>query len=183
MIKKYLRKMVGGDKSPSRNPHHKIGWSWLGAFIGIYIVSTIHNWLHIDALNSLFIVGSFGATAVLIYGAPQAEFSQPRNLIGGHIISAFIGISVYKYIPLDIELLSALAVSLSIVAMHYSCTLHPPGGATALIAVIGGDTIHELGYFYVVSPIGVGALIMLLVALVINNISSDPKRHYPRYWL
>ena len=183
MIKEYFRKMLGGEKSPSRTPHHKIGWSWLGAFIGIYIVSTIHNWLHIDTLNSLFLVGSFGASAVLIYGAPQAEFAQPRNLVGGHIISAFIGISVYKYIPLDIELLSALAVSLSIIAMHYSRTLHPPGGATALIAVIGSDSIHQLGYFYVISPIGIGALIMLVIALLINNISSDPKRHYPRYWL
>ncbi len=183
MIKQYFKKMTGGDKRPSRKPHHKIGWSWLGAFIGIYIVSTIHNWLHIDALNSLFLVGSFGASAVLIYGTPQAEFSQPRNLLGGHIISAFIGISLYKYIPLNIELLSALAVSLSIVAMHYTVTLHPPGGATALIAVIGSDSIHGLGYLYVVLPIGVGAVIMLLVALVINNLSSNPKRHYPRYWL
>lgn len=183
MIEEYLRRMVGSDKSPPRKPHHKIGWSWLGAFIGIYSVSTISSWLRIDTLDSLFLVGSFGATAVLIYGAPQAEFSQPRNLVGGHIISAFIGISVYKYLPLDIELLSALAVSLSIVIMHYTRTLHPPSGATALIAVIGSDTIHGLGYFYVVSPIGVGVLIMLLVALVINNLSSNPKRHYPRYWL
>lgn len=183
MLKEYLRRMVGGDKSPPRIPHHKIGWSWLGAFISIYLIANIHYWLDIDTLNSLFLVASFGASAVLIYGSPQAEFAQPRNLVGGHIISAFIGISVYKYIPLDIELLSALAVSLSIVAMHYSRTLHPPGGATALIAIIGSDSIHELGYFYLVSPIGVGALIMLLVALVINNISSNPKRHYPRYWL
>lgn len=183
MIKTYLSKMTGRDKSPARVPHHKIAWSCLGAFIGIYTISTIHNWLHLDTLDSLFLVSSFGATAVLIYGAPQADFSQPRNLVGGHIISALIGISVYKYIPFDIEVLSAFAVSFSIVAMHYSRTLHPPGGATALVAVIGSDSIHELGYWYVVSPIGAGVLIMLLVALVINNLSSNPKRHYPRYWL
>lgn len=177
--------MKGGDTSPPRKPHHKIGWSWLGAFVGIYLVSILHNWhwLGIDALDSLFLVGSFGASAVLIYGAPQAEFSQPRNLLGGHIISAFIGISVYQYIPLNLELLSAIAVSLSVVAMHYTVTLHPPGGATALIAVIGSDNIHGLGYLYVISPIAIGAIIMLLVALVINNLSSNPKRHYPRYWL
>ena len=175
--------MSGGEKSPPRKPHHKIGWSWLGAFLGIYSVSSLNNWLHIDMLNNLFLVGSFGASAVLIYGAPQAEFAQPRNVLGGHIISAFVGISVYKYIPLDVALLSALAVSLSIVAMQYTRTLHPPGGATALIAVIGSDSIHGLGYVYVLSPIGIGALIMLLIALVINNLSSDPKRHYPRYWL
>ena len=108
MIGKYLRKMGGSDRSPPRKPHHKIGWSWLGAFIGIYSLSSINTWLQIDALDSLFLVGSFGATAVLIYGAPQAEFSQPRNLVGGHIISALIGISVYEYLPLEIELLKNL---------------------------------------------------------------------------
>jgi len=174
--------MLSTEKSPSRRPSHKIAWSWLGAFISIYLISNIHNWINISSIDSLFLVGSFGASAVLIYGTPNAEFAQPRNLIGGHIISAFIGISVYKYLPFDIELLSALAVSLSVVAMHYTRTLHPPGGATALIAVIGSDTIHQLGYFYVVSPIGIGVLIMLFVALVINNLSSNPKRHYPRYW-
>lgn len=175
--------MVGGDESPPRKPHHKIGWSWLGAFLGIYAVSVINNLLDIGTLNNAFLVGSFGASAVLIYGAPQAEFSQPRNLMGGHIISAFIGISVYQYIPLDIQLSSALAVSLSIVAMHYTGTLHPPGGATALIAVIGSDDIHGLGFLYVISPIAIGAFAMLIVALLINNLSSNPKRHYPRYWL
>ena len=146
MIKVYLSKMAGGDKSPARLPHHKIGWSWLGAFVGIFVISKINHWLNLETQDSLFLVSSFGATAVLIYGVPQAEFSQPRNLVGGHLISALIGISVYKFIPLDVEVLSALAVSLSIVAMHYTCTLHPPGGATALVAVIGSDTIHGLGY-------------------------------------
>jgi CBS domain-containing membrane protein len=183
MIKKHLGKMVGRDKSPSRKSHDKIGWSWLGAFVGVYMVATIPHWLHIDAPSSLFLLASFSASAVLIYGAPQAELSQPRNLIGGHIISAFIGITVYKYMPLNIDLLSALAVSLSIVAMDYTRTLHPPGGATALIAVVGGDTIHELGYFYVVMPIAVGALVMLFLALIINNLSSKSNRDYPRYWL
>jgi CBS domain-containing membrane protein len=128
-------------------------------------------------------VGSFGASAVLIYGAPQAEFSQPRNLLGGHILSAIIGVSVYKYLPLDVALLGALAVSFSIVVMHFTRTLHPPGGATALIAVIGSAEVQNTGYLFVISPIGTGAIIMLIVALVINNLSSNPKRHYPKYWL
>jgi len=67
--------------------------------------------------------------------------------------------------------------------MHFTCTLHPPGGGTALIAIIGGDTIHELGYLYVLSPIALGAFILLFIALIVNNFSKNPKRHYPRYWL
>ena len=179
LIKAYFKKMIGGEKRPPRKPHHKIIWSWLGAFIAIYFISILHTYLNI---SSSFLIASFGASAVLVYGAPQAEFAQPRNLVGGHIISAFIGISIYKYLPFDISLLSALAVSISIVVMHYTSTLHPPGGATALIAVIGGDSIHSLGFEYVILPIGLGSFILLVVALLINNLSSNPKRHYPSYW-
>jgi CBS domain-containing membrane protein len=67
--------------------------------------------------------------------------------------------------------------------MHFTRTLHPPGGATALIAVIGSSQIHQLGYMFVLSPIALGALVMLLIALFVNNLSNNPKRHYPRYWL
>ena len=83
---------------------------------------------------------------------------------------------------MEISLLSALAVSLSIVLMHITRTLHPPGGATALIAVIGSSQIHELGYMYVITPIATGAFILLIIALVVNNMSNNPNRHYPRYW-
>jgi CBS-domain-containing membrane protein len=182
MIKTYFKKMKGHEKSPARIPFNKILWSGIASFIGIYLVSIIPQLMHIDMLNSLFLVGSFGASAVLLYGAPQSDFSQPRNLIGGHIISALIGITVYKYINLDISILGALSVSFSIIAMQYTRTMHPPGGATALIAVIGSDTIHGLDYMYVISPIAIGAFIMLIIALVINNLSGNPKRHYPRSW-
>ncbi|MCP3668900.1 MAG: HPP family protein, partial [Gammaproteobacteria bacterium] len=93
-----------------------------------------------------------------------------------------VGVTIYKYLPLDVALLGALAVSISIVAMHFTRTLHPPGGATALIAVIGSAEVHSSGYQFVITPIAIGALIMLLVALVVNNLSSNPKQHYPIYW-
>ena len=65
--------------------------------------------------------------------------------------------------------------------MHLTKTLHPPGGATALIAVIGGPKIHNLGYVYVLIPVAAGAFIMLAVALLINNLA--PTRRYPEYWI
>jgi CBS-domain-containing membrane protein len=73
-------------------------------------------------------------------------------------------------------------VALAIGGMHLTRTVHPPGGATALIAVIGGPSVHQLGFLYVLAPVLLGALIMLLVALLVNNLSSSSARHYPRYW-
>lgn len=182
MLRDYLKRMKGGEVRPAPKPLSKIAWSWLGSFLGIYLVAILSRLTHADLLNNLFLVGSFGASAVLIYGIPESDYAQPRNLIGGHVISALIGVTVYKYLPLDIALLGALAVSISIIAMHLTSTLHPPGGATALIAVIGSAEVHDIGYIFVLSPVAVGALILLIVALVVNNLSNDPKRHYPRYW-
>ncbi len=183
MLKMFFKKIKGGGISPVRKPFSKILWSWLGAFTGIYLVSIISKLSPFDALNSLFLVGSFGASAVLIYGSPDADFAQPRNVLGGHIISAFIGVSVFKFIPFEVALLGALAVSFSIVAMHFTRTLHPPGGATALIAVIGSSEVHNMGYIFVLTPIATGAIILLVTALLVNNLSKNPKRHYPKYWL
>jgi len=182
-MKVYFSRMKGqGHKATS---HHltAIVWSWFAAFIGIYSISLYSEYIRFTQYDQLFLVGSFGASAVLIYGAPHVEYAQPRNLIGGHILSALIGISVYKLLPFDVALASALAVSLSIAVMHLTRTIHPPGGATALIAVIGSSEIHDMGYLYVLSPIGTGILIMLLVALGVNNLSGDPQRHYPKRWL
>lgn len=98
-------------------------------------------------------------------------------------MSAVIGVAIFTLLGKIPVLASALSVSLSILAMHLSRTLHPPGGATALIAVLGGDNIHALGYRYVLCPILTGAVVLLVVALFVNNMSRDQKRHYPVYWI
>ena len=181
-LQSYLNRMRGLEAAPYSARLSHVIWYAIGTFLGIYLISVLNQYIFVNASETIFLVGSFGASAVLIYGVPQAELSQPRNLIGGHIFSAFIGITVYKYVPLEISLLSALAVSLSIVFMHFTRTFHPPGGATALIAVIGSSQIHELGYMFVITPIATGAFILLIIALAVNNMSNNPTRHYPRYW-
>ncbi len=125
----------------------------------------------------MFLIGSFGASSVLVFGAIQSPLAQPRNLIGGQLISAFIGVTIYKMLPEILWLTAPLAVALSIVTMQITKTLHPPGGATALIAVIGSERVKSLGYIYVLSPILTGSLLLLLVALVFNNMTSHRK--YP----
>lgn len=153
-------------------------WSFLGAFIGLAAIGFIQS-KSLTPTENIFLIGSFGATCVLIYGAVQSPLAQPRNLIGGHVISAIIGVSVFKFLPDIIWLTAPLAVAASIVLMQITKTLHPPGGATALIAVIGSEKIKSLGYLYVLSPVLSGVCILLLVALVFNNVT--PHRHYPNH--
>lgn len=182
-MKNYFSRMKTKGHCPPRKPVRKIIWSTIGAFLGILLIAYLGELWESHDTGSLFLIGSFGASAVLIYGAPLAEFSQPRNLIGGHVLSALVGVTIAFILKENIILSSALAVSLAIAVMHLTRTLHPPGGASALIAVIGGDSVQDLGYWYVLSPVLVGAFLMLLVALFVNNMSIDPKRHYPVYWV
>ena len=151
-------------------------WSFVGAFIGIGLIAFLQSYL-LPKDENIFLIASFGASSVLIYGAIQSPLAQPRNLIGGHLISAFIGVTIYKLLPDIIWLTAPLAVALSIVAMQITKTLHPPGGATALIAIIGSEKIKTLGYFYVLSPVLTGTIILLIVALLFNNIATHRK--YP----
>ena len=177
---KYFSKMKGRTQSPPGVSATEIAWSWHGAFIGISAVASIHFNL-LAKRDLVMVIGSFGASAVLIYGAIRSPLAQPRNLIGGHMISAVIGVFCYQLLYPHPWLAAAVSVATAIAAMHATKTLHPPGGATALIAVIGSQNIHDLGYMYVLMPAGAGAFIMLLVALLVNNIPKN--RRYPEFWI
>ena len=152
-------------------------WTFIGSFAGIGLIGLLHS-RYFTASDNLFLIGSFGASSVLIYGIINSPLAQPRNLLGGHIICAIVGVTVHKIIPNEPWLSSALAVSLSIVSMQITKTLHPPGGATALIANIGSAKIISMGYWYVLSPVLSGAAILLFVAIIFNNIT--PHRNYPK---
>lgn len=152
-------------------------WTFIGTFLGIGIIGFLNS-MQFNAFDNLFLIGSFGASSVLIYGTINSPFSQPRNLIGGHLVSALVGVTVHKLIPGEIWLTAALSVSFAIVLMQITKTLHPPGGATALIANIGSAKIHTLGYFYVLSPVLTGVTVLFLVAMICNNATSH--RSYPR---
>ena len=151
-------------------------WAWIGSFLGIIAISYFHMDI-LDDKDLTLVVGSFGASAVLIYGVPNSPLSQPRNLIGGHLLSAIEGVISYKLFSSNLFLATAIAVSTSILIMQLTLTLHPPGGATSLIAVIGGEQIHELEFFYILIPVFSGALILFLIAFIVNNIPKN--RAYP----
>lgn len=177
----YLRKMRGTtDASPPRVGNREILWSWIGAFLGIAVVAWV-NQLFFEGTDLTLMIGSFGASAVLVYGAVRSPLAQPRNLIGGHVVSAIIGVAAWKLLHQEPWLAQSVAVATAIAAMHATKTLHPPGGATALIAVIGSEKIHSLGFFYVLVPATLGPLLLLVVALLVNNIPES--RRYPEIWL
>jgi CBS-domain-containing membrane protein len=178
-LSEYLGKMKGGAKGPPGVGWTEVLWSWLGSSLGIGICGYLSA-RYFEPRDLTLLVGSLGASAVLVYGAIKSPLAQPRNLLGGHLISGLIGVACYQWLGGLTWVAAALAVSLAVAAMVITKTVHPPGGATALIAVIGGKQIHELGFLYALVPVGLGAVILLLVALLVNNLSKNRK--YPEYW-
>lgn len=158
-------------------------WSFVGSFLSIGAIGYCSSMLF-KSSDTIFLIGSLGASAILVFGATHSPLAQPRNLVGGHLISAIIGVTIQQLIP-DSELqwlACGLAVSLSLIMMQITKAVHPPGGATALIANIGSEKIKNLGYLYVLSPVLSGVLIMLLIAMLINNIPGNRKYPYQNKW-
>jgi len=149
--------------------------SSLGGFLSISLVAYI-SFQSTGAIGAAMIVPSMGAAAVLLFAVPHGRLSQPWPLIGGNLISALVGVSCYKIVP-DIFIAAGLAVGLAIGLMHIFRCVHPPGGATALAAVIGGPAINDMGYQFVISPILINVLVLFIVAVVFNSVF--PWRRYP----
>ncbi|MCK4707867.1 MAG: HPP family protein [Gammaproteobacteria bacterium] len=172
MLLKFKR-FFGIERSSTSSSEKLI--ATIGGIIGISVTYLI-SYLTLDAESAALIVPSMGASAVLLFAVPHGALSQPWSLFMGHLVSAFIGVSCYILVP-DIIIAAGLAVGLSIGAMHVLNCIHPPGGATALAAVIGGPAIHELGFMYILSPIYINVLVIFIIAVVFN--SAFAWRRYP----
>lgn len=150
--------------------------STAGGFVGILLVLMVSSRV-LDFHGAALVVASMGASAVLLFATPHSPLSQPWSLLGGHLISAAIGVTCAKFLPNPIYA-GALAVALSIGAMHYLRCLHPPGGATALVAVLGGEQVRALGYSFLLTPVLDNVMIILIVAVLANFPFN--WRRYPR---
>lgn len=170
-VKTYVCKMKGG-KCPDLP---RISWPGLlvtaaGSLTGVGLVSLLSAYYNLPLL-----LPSLGASAVLLYGACHVPMAQPRNVVGGHVLSAFMGVSAYQVLGGSWWVI-AVGVTLAILAMAVTHTLHPPGGATAFVAVYNGQD-----YSFILTPVGIGVVCLILIAVLVNNLASERK--YPHYWI
>ena len=169
------QKMLGIESS--RVSHRERLVSALGGFAGLLAVALVSNALGGAAAQPL-LVFSIGASAVLLFAVPHGALSQPWPVVGGHLVSALTGVACARLVP-DTGLAAALAVGLAIAAMHYLRCIHPPGGATALAAVLGGESVRALGFGFVLSPVLLNVCVILAVAVAFNAVF--PWRRYPAF--
>jgi CBS-domain-containing membrane protein len=172
---------------PPKQPQHIVWlWSWIGAFCGISLIQAVFGQAHYFIERGVpSIVASYGASAVLIYGAIEAPLAQPRALFGGHFLGALVGICITKLFHLlpteerfeQLEWLAgSLACATSVVVMQVTETTHPPAGATALLAAVNPE-IRAIGWYYL-PVVLLTSTLALIVALIMNNI----QRRYPVFW-
>lgn len=150
-----------------------------GGLFGILAVWWVSNLL-LESHVAVLVASSMGSSAVLLFAAPHGGMSQPWSVFGGHIVSALAGVASQQWLGHEPMLAASMAVALSIALMYPLRCLHPPGGATALTAVVGGETVHALGYGFIVMPIMINTVIILLVAVAYNFPFS--WRRYPQAW-
>ena len=161
--------------APNATGHAEKLISGAGGFLGILLAMGV-SLDYLGAQGAALLVASMGASAVLLFAVPHGALSQPWPLLGGHVISAVIGVACAQAVANPL-LAAPLAVALAITAMHYLRCIHPPGGATALTAVIGGTQLHDLGYQFVITPVLLNAVLMLSAAIAVNYVFA--WRRYP----
>ena len=176
--KAYFAKMRGTPSAKGEIYPVEAMWSFIGSLIGMALLSVLDT--DVFHSNKLLLMGTFGASAMLLFGAPLVPFAQPRNVVGGHVISALAGIAVVTVLGDVSHVTPALAVAGAIAAMHVTGTLHPPGGGTALLMATGSPAVAKYGFFAAVFPTAIGASVLVLVALFVNNLARD--RRYPVCW-
>lgn len=144
---------------------------WLGSSFALAAIALLDRRMGSE-IGLPLLIGSFGASAVLVFGAPSSPLARARNVLGGHLLSALVGVACARLLGDTPWLASGLAVGTSIALMSATGTLHPPGGATALIAVTGGEGIRQLGFFYALVPCLTGALLLLALAAFLNGVTE-----------
>lgn len=182
----YLTKFAGaGVAGAPRPPLKETVYSLLGTYLGIAVLGFVQSPLldRVPAMH-VFLLGSFGAMAVIIFSVPKAPVAQPYNVLVGNTLGGIVGFGVVEVMGIaGLEhvtwLAGALAVSLTIVAQELTRSQHPPGGATALLYVIVTG-LHTIGWRYVLWPVLAGSVLMVIIALFTNNLSS--ARIYPQAW-
>jgi CBS domain-containing membrane protein len=162
---------------PQRNtvPRHERMRAVAGALIGLLLTAGLSMHLLGTASLPLALVAPMGASAVLLFCVPASPLAQPWAVIGGNTISALVGVACAKAIGNPL-LAAPLAGSLAILVMFLLRCLHPPSGAVALTTVLGGPAVHAAGFGFAFVPVGLNSALIVLVALIYNNLTG---RRYP----
>jgi CBS-domain-containing membrane protein len=166
----YFKKFKGlSSPLPPVPSIQQVSFVWFGGFLAAACVGFLA-----DYANQPLVLGSFGASIFVLYVLPDTPFAQPRNVIGGHFISTLTGLLFYHFIGPEWWSM-ALSLATAIALMQILRVSHPPAGSNPFIVFLSGA-----GWDFLIIPTLVGASLLVLITLLINNLSNS--RSYPKYW-
>ena len=148
-------------------------YSGFGALCGLAISSLI-SWYVLGGMN-VWYIAPMGASSVLLFAIPSSPLAQPWNVVVGNTLAGMIGVACSQFLP-DLTSAFSVAVGLAIFIMMTTDSLHPPSGAVAITAVLGGEAVHRLGFHFVLYPVLLNSVLLLLFAVFFNRLIG---RHYP----
>lgn len=166
----YWRKLLGGVARPPAVTVADAATSGVGGLIAIGLVAYLSQVSGVP-----WLMAPFGATCVLVFAAHTSPLSQPRSVIGGHLVSTLVGLVVLALFG-QAWWSVALAVGLAITAMALTKTLHAPAGADPIVVITANA---DWGFLF--SPVLIGAVAIVGVGLLYNNLFK--KRRYPQFWV
>ena len=145
------------------------------ALAGLFSAITIGvlTYLTYKTTFGLFLIASFGSSMVLLYGYPESPFAQPKNIFFGHLLTAFVGVMILNFVPLQIFITIPIAVGLGVGLMILFNVTHPPAGGNPIIVIIGSVSLD-----YLINPIITGSIIVLAFGIAINRFIL--KKKYPK---
>lgn len=148
----------------------------LSATIAIALTIVVCRELPLDAADVPIIVAPLGASAVLVFAVPSSPLAQPWAVVGGNVLSTLVGVAAFHTVP-NMPLAAGLAVGGAILVMSLLRCLHPPGGAAALTAVIGGHGIHAAGYDFAFAPVGINSIALVSIAMFLHRATGHSYPH------
>lgn len=150
----------------------------VGAALGIALTIVLSATVPVRAADLPIIVAPLGASAVLAFAVPASPLAQPWPVLGGNVVSALIGVAVFRMVP-HVAIAAGVAVGAAILAMSLLRCLHPPGGAAALTAVIGGPAVHDAGFGFALMPVGINSLALIAAAMAFHRLTRRSYPHRP----
>lgn len=158
-----------GAALPPKQSVSNILLAGIGGFVAIAVLAYLAQ-----SLEAVLVLGSFGASCVLVFGFPEAPFSQPRNVVVGHLLSSFVGL-LFLTLCGPTWWSVALAAGTAIALMIATRTIHPPAGSNPVIVFL-----TQPAWDFLLFPTLTGALLVVVVAVLYNNLVR--KTNYPKYW-
>lgn len=168
---KLLTRLFAPVASLAARRHAEMLRIMLGAMLGLLITGLTTHWMFGPSHTPL-LLAPIGASAVLLFGLPASPLAQPWSILGGNLFAGLIGVFVHSLWPADPLLAAPVALMATLCVTTLLRCVHPPSGAVAVSVILGGPEIHQLGYWFIVNPLMINSALLLITAVVYNNLTG-----------